>query len=55
MVLVVLLMVLSMLVVLKGLAQIHLHRITLVLTPTVQHDIMGLVSMALIEHAELLG
>lgn len=51
MVLVVLMMVLVML---EGLAEIHLHGIILLPCSPVHHDIVGLVPVGLVEHAELL-
>jgi hypothetical protein len=48
-------MVLVVLAVLEGLAQVHLHGIALVASAPVHHDIVGLVPVALVEHAELLG
>lgn len=49
-----LVLMLVVLIVLEGLAEIHLHRIILLPCPPVHHDIMGLVPMTLVEHAELL-
>lgn len=54
MVLVVLVMVLIVLIVLKRLAEIHLHGVVLLAAPAIHHDVVGLVPVALIEHAELL-
>ena len=54
--LVVLSMMLMVLVVREGLAgQVHLHRVVLVGVAPVHHDMLGLVTMLLVEHAELLG
>ena len=54
--LVVLSMMLMILAVGEGLAgQIHLHRVVLVGIAPVHHDMLGLVTMLLVEHAELLG
>lgn|SRR5690242_9350324 len=54
--LVVLSMVLMILGVWKGLAgQIHLHGVVLVGVAPVHHDMLGLMTMLLVEHAELLG
>lgn len=52
--LVVLVVLVMVLVMLEGLAKIHLHGIGLLPCPPVHHDIVGLMSMALVEHAELL-
>lgn len=46
--------VLVVLVVLEGFAKAHLHSVTLVACPPIQHRIMALVTMALVEHGELL-
>jgi hypothetical protein len=47
-------MVLVILVVLKRLAQVHLHAIALMACPAIHYDIVALVPVALVEHAELL-
>lgn len=53
--LLVMLMVLVMvLIVLEGFAKAHLHGIILLTCSPVHHDIVGLVPVILIEHAELL-
>jgi len=55
MLLVVLSMVLMVLVVREGLVgQVHLHRVILVRVAPIHHDMLGLVTMLLVEHAELL-
>jgi hypothetical protein len=52
----VLAMVLVILVVRESLAgQVHLHGVALVGIAPVHHDMLGLVTMLLVEHAELLG
>lgn len=52
--LVVLMLMLMMLIMLERLAQVHLHGVVLLACSPVHHDIVGLMAMALIEHAELL-
>ena len=47
--------VLVVLVVLEGFAKAHLHPITLVACPPIQHRVVALMTMALVEHGELLG
>lgn len=47
--------VLVILIVLKWLAQIHLHRISLMARPAVHHDAVALVAVGLIVHAVCLG
>lgn len=47
--------VLVVLVVLERLAKAHLHPITLVARSPIQHRIVALVTMALVEHGKLLG
>lgn len=52
--LVMLVLMLVVLVVLERLAEIHLHGVVLLAGASVHHDVVGLVPMALVEHAELL-
>ena len=54
--LVVLSMMLMILIMWECLAgQVHLHRIVLVGVAPIHHHMLGLVTMLLVEHAELLG
>lgn len=52
--LVVLVLVMMVLAMLKGFAEIHLHGVVLLPAPTVHHNVMGLVSVALVKHGKLL-
>ena len=47
-------LLLVILVVLERLAQVHLHPVSLVIRAAIHHDIVALVAVALVEHAELL-
>jgi len=47
-------MILVALIMLERLAQIHLHSVALMTLPSIHHDIVALVPMALVEHTELL-